>query len=65
MWRDNIAALSCEQRVFALDILGDLGKSTIIKRYTNRGEFADWLTQVLDHLEIQKTDMVGLSMGGY
>lgn len=64
-WRDNIEALSRDHRVFAIDILGDLGKSTIIKRYTNRGEFADWLTQVLDHLEIQKTDMVGLSMGSY
>ena len=65
MWRDNIAVLSREHRIFAIDILGDLGKSTIIKRYSNRCEFADWLTQVLDGLEIQKTDMVGVSMGSY
>jgi len=65
MWRDNLAALSCEHRVYALDILGDLGKSTIIKKFSNRNEFVDWLTQVLDGLEIQKTDMVGVSMGSY
>lgn len=65
MWKDNMAALSREHRVFALDILGDVGKSNVIKRYSNRREFADWLTQVLDGLEIQKTDMVGLSMGSY
>jgi len=65
MWRDNIAALSREHRVFTLDILGDLGKSTVIKKYSNRSEFVDWLTQVLDGLDLQKTDMVGVSMGSY
>ena len=65
MWRDNMAAISCERRVYALDILGDLGKSNVIKKYSNRREFADWLTQVLDGLDLQKTDMVGISMGSY
>lgn len=65
MWRENIAALSREHRVFALDILGDLGKSSIIKKYSNRTEFANWLSQVLDGLDLQKTDMVGVSMGSY
>ena len=65
MWRDNIAALSSEHRVYALDILGDLGKSTVIRKYSNRSEFVDWLTQVLDGLGLQKTDMVGVSMGSY
>jgi len=65
MWRDNMAALSCEHRVYALDILGDLGKSKIIKNYSNRSEFVDWLTQVLDGLDLQKTDMIGVSMGSY
>ena len=65
MWRDNIAALSSEHRVYALDILGDLGKSMVIKKYSNRSEFVDWLTQVLDGLGLQKTDMVGVSMGSY
>jgi pimeloyl-ACP methyl ester carboxylesterase len=64
-WIANVAALSNKHRVYALDILGDVGKSTVEKLYSNRSEFADWLTQVLDGLAIQKTDMVGLSMGSY
>ena len=64
-WIDSVAALSNKHRVYALDILGDVGKSSVEKSYTNRSEFADWLTQVLDGLAIQKTYMVGLSMGSY
>jgi pimeloyl-ACP methyl ester carboxylesterase len=64
-WIANVAALSNKHRVYALDILGDVGKSTVEKFISNRGEFVDWLTQVLDGLVIQKTAMVGLSMGSY
>lgn len=64
-WYANVSALSDEHRVYALDILGDVGKSTVTKSYSNRSEFADWLTQVLDELAVQKTDMIGESMGSY
>jgi pimeloyl-ACP methyl ester carboxylesterase len=64
-WIANVAALSSKHRVYAYDILGDVGKSTVEKPISNRSEFADWLTQVLDRLAIQKTYMVGLSMGSY
>jgi pimeloyl-ACP methyl ester carboxylesterase len=64
-WIANVPALSSKNRVYALDILGDVGKSTVEKPILNRIDFADWLTQVLDGLAIQQTDMVGLSMGSY
>lgn len=64
-WYPNIAALARTYRVYALDIIGDLGKSKVKKTFSNRSEVADWLTNILDVLDIEKAYMVGLSLGGF
>lgn len=67
MWRDNIAALSRERRVYALDFIGDLGRSRLEEdRHPEDGRaVAGWLAEVLDQLAIGNVDVVGASYGGW
>lgn len=64
MWDLQLEALGRRYRTIAYDIRG-LGRSEIGDgQYTIEGHVDD-LVGLLDHLEIDKTVIVGLSMGGY
>jgi pimeloyl-ACP methyl ester carboxylesterase len=68
MWLVNISALSAAHRVYALDTIGDLGKSRLDDHdlYPRDGrEMAGWLVEVLDGLGIERAAVVGSSMGGW
>lgn len=65
MWGANIAALSSAHRVYSVDAIGDVGKSNATRVFSDRAGLAEWLTEVLDGLGIEKADMVGLSVGGF
>lgn len=69
MWGPNIAALSHQYRVYALDTIGDLGKSILYdaKHYPKSAQdYCRWLIDVFDGLRIkQASGVVGASMGGW
>jgi pimeloyl-ACP methyl ester carboxylesterase len=65
MWFPNIADLSTEFRVLALDTIGEPGKSIPTQPNASPGDLAAWLEGVLDELGISKTNVVGLSRGGW
>jgi len=60
-----IPALAQSYRVYALDIIGYAGPGKAVKAIEDRAGFAEWLTDVLDALNIEKAHMVGWSMGGF
>ena len=64
-WSPNIAALARTYRVYALDIIGYVGKGKAVKVFSDRAELAEWLTNILDALKIEKTCMAGYSLGGF
>jgi len=64
-WSPNIAALARTYRVYALDIIGYVGKGKAVKVFSDRAELAEWLTNILDALKIEKTYMAGYSLGGF
>ncbi len=64
-WIYNIAALSQSFRTYAVDTMGDMGKSQPTRLPNSRGDYAEWLLQVLDQLKIEKANLVGLSYGGF
>lgn len=64
-WSLNVAALAQSYRVYALDIMGSVGRTKPLKAFSDRTEYADWLTDVLDALKIEKANMVGYSYGGF
>ena len=65
MWFANIADLSAKFRVYALDTLGEPGKSIPTQPYASRQAMSDWLEQVFIELGIDKAHVVGLSRGGW
>jgi pimeloyl-ACP methyl ester carboxylesterase len=65
VWRANVATLSRHFRVYAVDVIGEPNKSEPTARILTRSGFAEWFTDVLDELRIDKTSIAGNSYGGF
>jgi pimeloyl-ACP methyl ester carboxylesterase len=68
VWSSIITPLSEKHRVYALDTIGDVGRSDLVDpdRYPNRGrDYSAWLDDVYEKLEITHADVVAGSMGGW
>ncbi|MCX7121752.1 MAG: alpha/beta hydrolase [Gammaproteobacteria bacterium] len=64
MWMSIIAELSMHFRVYAIDIIGEAGKSAGTRpTYTSDGH-ACWLKEVCDALSISNAALCGASLGG-
>ncbi|MDR0193525.1 MAG: alpha/beta hydrolase [Myroides sp.] len=64
-WFSDIEALSQSYRVYAIDIIGDAGLSDEARPSYKSGAYAKWLNEILQHLNIEKCYMAGLSLGGW
>lgn len=65
VWFNNVAALSREHRVYAVDLMGDAGRSVPGGRRIDRIDILmAWLDSVLDRLGLLGTALVGHSYGG-
>ena len=64
-WAYNIADLSRDYRVYALDVMGQPNKSIPDQIIGRREEFVEWLTAVLNALKIDRTHLAGVSHGGW
>lgn len=65
MWGPTVPALSDRFRVYAVDVIGQAGKSVPARRIRNRREMGRWLVELLDALHIQRAALVGSSYGGF
>jgi pimeloyl-ACP methyl ester carboxylesterase len=65
IWYRNIEALSRHYRIYAVDTLSEVNLSLPTHAVKNRQDFADWMADLLDKLNIERTDIVGNSFGGY
>ena len=65
VWFANIAELSENHRVYAVDVIGDAGKSVADQLMTNRTDYAQWLREVFDGLNIERGYLLGHSYGGW
>ena len=65
VWFANIAELSAHHRVYAVDTIGDAGKSVPDRLLTKRADYAHWLREVFEGLNIEKGDLLGHSYGGW
>ena len=65
VWFANITELSAHHRVYAVDVMGDAGKSVADRLMTKRTDYAQWLIEVIDGLSIERTDLLGHSYGGW
>lgn len=65
VWFANIAELSTHHRVYAVDVIGDAGKSVADRLMGKRSDYSEWLREVFDGLHIQRCDLLGHSYGGW
>lgn len=66
LYAPNVAALSENHRVFAVDNIFDFGRSVNIRNLTTPADFVDWLDGLLDRLDLEHdVDLLGLSYGGW
>jgi pimeloyl-ACP methyl ester carboxylesterase len=65
VWFANIAELSARHRVYAVDAIGDAGKSVADRLITKRTDYAQWLREVFDGLNFKRCDLLGHSYGGW
>jgi pimeloyl-ACP methyl ester carboxylesterase len=64
-WAANIADLSRDYRVYAIDVTGQPTKSIPSQPLKSRQDCVTWLSELLDALNIESTDLVGASFGGW
>lgn len=67
-WSSIVAALSTEHRVYAVDTIGDVGRSELVdaRRHPKRGrQYSEWLEDVYEGIGVEQSDFVGWSMGAW
>jgi len=65
IWHRSIAGLSQRHQTFAVDIIGEMNKSVPIRRIRTRQDLSDWMSDLLDGLQVDSTCLVGNSNGGF
>lgn len=65
MWMGDITKLSQNHRVYAVDIIGEPGKSAEDRPELTGSHYAKWLDEVLAGLNIDQAIFVGNSLGGW
>lgn len=66
VWFANVAALSRGRRVYAVDVLGDVGRSVRAgQRLRTRGDLMARLDAVFGQLGLDSVDLAGHSYGGW
>jgi pimeloyl-ACP methyl ester carboxylesterase len=65
VWRPNVEALSEHFRVYAVDIVGQGGRTVASRMLESRRDYADWLNDLFDSLGIARASVVGNSYGGF
>jgi pimeloyl-ACP methyl ester carboxylesterase len=64
-WGDTLPELLRRRTVYALDLLGQAGRSTQDTPLVSFADHAAWLRDVLDALPEERFHLVGLSIGGW
>lgn len=66
IWGDwvDLAKLASRYHVYAVDLIGDVGRSTLRRKPANGGIYGPWLVETLDGLQVERTTILGASFGG-
>ncbi|WP_288446728.1 alpha/beta hydrolase [uncultured Chryseobacterium sp.] len=64
-WMKDFALYSKEYKVYAIDIIGEPGKSEPNRLPYDGNDYSNWLNEVFQQLKITEASLVGLSQGGW
>lgn len=65
IWAGDVAEYSRHYRVYAVDLLGEAGRSAPNRPAWDSPAYAEWLDDVLNALQVEKAVLVGISQGGW
>jgi pimeloyl-ACP methyl ester carboxylesterase len=65
VWAGDVPEYSQHYRVYAVDLIGEAGKSAPKRPDWNSPAYADWLDDVLHELEVDRVTFVGISQGSW
>lgn len=65
LWAPNVTALSARHRVYAVDVIGQPGRSLARRRIETRDDLVRWLTEVMDGLGVPRATLIGSSFGAF
>ena len=65
MWIADVKELSQYYHVFAIDIIGECGKSSENRPSFKSDSYSDWLSDLIHKLGLNKVTLVGCSLGGW
>lgn len=65
MWMGDITKLSRDYRVYAVDIIGEPGKSNESRPEMKPQNYSNWIMDILEQLNISKVNLIGNSLGGW
>lgn len=65
VWRSNVEELSKNFRVYAIDVIGQNGRSVSSRRISKRHDYAHWLCAIFNALGIKQAALVGNSYGAF
>lgn len=65
MWFGDLEILANYYHVFAVDIIGEAGNSSENRLDSSTDDYAKWIKELLDVLNIKETILIGNSFGGW
>ncbi len=65
MWVSDINELAKTYNVYAIDILGECGRSSETLLSYKNNDYSNWLDEVLKALNINNINIIGTSLGGW
>lgn len=65
MWYPNVKHLVPERCVYAIDVMGDFGRSRPNAPMQSVETANQWIRELMDGLQLDRADIAGHSMGGY
>ena len=65
MWAANAADFSRDYRVYAIDVIGQPGRSVPDEPIRSAADYVAWLNATLDALHLGRVSLAGMSYGGW
>ncbi|MGL4106679.1 alpha/beta hydrolase [Clostridium sp. LP20] len=65
MWLKDIEKYSVTYRVYAIDMIGEPGKSEETQLPLEDDSYSKWLNEVFNGLTLDKASIIGISLGGW
>lgn len=65
MWLADAMILSATHHVYAIDIIGECGKSSENRPVFENGNYSKWITGIIEKLALDRVSVIACSLGGW